>query len=165
VAAYGRTYSQEAAQAQLREFASAVVDEQAKVKTLNDSVAFMEKQTQEIENALRVARDQMDKLQKKGEQMVREKSLADLKAMTLEMSGAVSGMNPNAPLTGAMKNVNDLLSKMQERIDTVGAVSEVSVKTASGDTKVVTVQQALQQLDYTEREKKIDEVVRGATKK
>ena len=34
VTAYGRTYTREAAQAQLREFAGAVVDQQAKVKAL-----------------------------------------------------------------------------------------------------------------------------------
>lgn len=165
VDAYGRTYTADAAQAQMREFAGAVVDEQAKIKTLEEGVKVMETQTQDIENALRVARDQMDKLQKKGEQMVREKSLADLKAMAIEISGAVGGLDPRAPLTGAMQHVNELLGKMQARIDASSAAAEVNVRMASGETRIVTVQQALQQLDYSEREKRIDAVVKGAAGK
>ena len=162
VRAFGRAYAPEEAQTQLREFAGAVVDQRNKEKTLGETVAFMETQIREIENALRVAREQMASLQKRGEQMVRERALAELKATTLEMSGAVAGLDPNAPLTGAMRNVNDLLMRMQTHIDTVGAAFETAATDASG-ARVMTVQQALRQLDYSRRDAEIEATVRAAT--
>lgn len=163
VQAFGRAYTPDEAQAQLREFAGAVVDQQNKVKTLGETVTFMETQAREIENALRVAREQLAALQKKGEQMVRERALAELRATTLEMSAAAAGLDPNAPLTGAMRKVNDLLLQLQSHIDTVGAASEVIAGGGASGARVMTVQQALQQLDYSRRDAEIESKIRDVT--
>ncbi len=157
--AYSQTYSSEAAQNQLREFVGAVIDGRAKIMKLDESMVLMERQIQETEKGLRIARDQVDKLQKKGEQAVREKSLAELKTMTLEMGGDARGCSTNMPLAGVFKSVNDHLVKMREHMDALRLVPAINFRISSSDSRIVSIQHVLQHHDDPERKKKIDETL------
>ena len=165
VQAYGRIYTADAAKAQLSEFASAVVDQETKVETLIHVIEQGEKQMAAISDALRVAREQMHQLQQKGNQLVREKSIAELKKTSVALNNAMNGLDSDVPLTGSLKKVNELLIKMQGSIDAADAVSHGSLQTVPNGTKQVSIQEALLFLNQSSRAKAIDKKMQESLQK
>lgn len=165
VQAYGRTYTADAGKAQLAEFASAVVDQETKVETLVTVIEQGEKQIAAITDALRVAREQMQQLQQKGNQLVREKSIAELKKTSVALNNAMNGLDSDVPLTGSLKKVNELLMKMQGSIDSTEAVSHVSAQSVTNGTKPVSIQEAMFFLNQSSRTKAIDKKVQESLQK
>lgn len=108
----GKTYTQDAATAKLRELVSAVTDEQTKIKAQEDNLAVLEKQARDIETAVEVVRKQTAKLQKNGKLALQGRSAAELKALSQETRDAIVGMKPNTPLAYGLKRVSDLLSEL-----------------------------------------------------
>ncbi len=160
---HGRTYSPDAAQAQLHEYAGAIVEQQRRVAECQGSVQVRQQAVAALENNLRVARQQMRALRERGTELVRQRSLAELKALSLEMSSVNAGLDPQGPLSGPMADIQALLARMQEHNDGLAARSEVVVATPTGTTPVLSIEEAVRQLNYSEREKDIDREVEKIT--
>jgi phage shock protein A len=162
VKAHGKTYTPELAQDQLRVFVTAVVDQQEKVKGLQEGIEGKDEALGRLQQALFTARNRIAGLESKGAKLVEEKAVAELKATSMAISNAVAGLDPKAPLSGAMLEIRELIDAMQEHVDGQLAQADVATEMGHAGGELISANEAIGDGGYNGRHERIESQLQKA---